>query len=189
MKVTDQELVQRLKAGDEDTLKAIYLQYRQPFISWLVSQNCPPDRAADLYQLTVLILYDNVAKGKLKVLRSSLRTYLFSIGKNKWKEQQRENAKTSQIFDEFFYDHIDPSEFENRKEYEALLDHLSVFLENLGNPCKCLLELFYYNKLSMKEISKKMGYKNVATAKNQKYKCLKRLQKIFQQELEKKSIK
>ena len=116
MKANDQDLIQKLKAGDEEVLKAIYLRHRSGFIKWLVSQGCPPNQAADLYQLSVLTLYDNVAKGKLTELRSTLGTYLFSIGKNKWKEQQRERAKTSQLFDEFFFDHIDADEFENRKE-------------------------------------------------------------------------
>ena len=187
MKASNQHLIQQLKAGETEVLKAIYLQHREEFIKWLVSQNCPPDQARELYQLTILIFHDNVARGKLTELRSSLKTYLFSIGKNKLKEMQREQARLNQLFDHFLYDHIDPGEIENRREYEALLELASDCLEKLGEPCKSLLELFYYQNLSMEEISKKLNYKNADSAKNQKYKCLKRLQRIFQKELEKMS--
>ena len=185
MNTSDQRLLQQLKTGEQEVLKAIYLQYRKDFIGWLTAQNCPTEEAVEIFQLTILTLYDNVINGKLKILNSSLRTYIFSIGKNKWKELQRAAVKRNRIFDEFFYDHITDADLEDREHYERLLDLIAESLKNLGQPCQSLLELYYYQGMSMKEISEKMGYKNPNTAKNQKYKCLNRLRKIIQAELEK----
>lgn len=42
----------------------------------------------------------------------------------------------------------------------------------LGQKCKELLELFYFKKLSMKDISKKLGFASEKVAKNQKYRCI-----------------
>ena len=42
----------------------------------------------------------------------------------------------------------------------------------LGQKCKELLELFYFKKLSMKEIAKKLGFASEKGAKNQKYRCI-----------------
>jgi DNA-directed RNA polymerase specialized sigma subunit len=50
---------------------------------------------------------------------------------------------------------------------------------NLGEPCKSLLEAFYVQKKNMTEIAGNFGYTNADNAKNQKYKCLMRLKKIF----------
>jgi DNA-directed RNA polymerase specialized sigma24 family protein len=50
---------------------------------------------------------------------------------------------------------------------------------NLGEPCKSLLEAFYMQKRSMQEIASNFGYTNAENAKNQKYKCLMRLKKLF----------
>jgi DNA-directed RNA polymerase specialized sigma24 family protein len=50
---------------------------------------------------------------------------------------------------------------------------------NLGEPCRSLLEAFYLQKKSMTEIAGNFGYTNADNAKNQKYKCLMRLKKIF----------
>jgi DNA-directed RNA polymerase specialized sigma24 family protein len=50
---------------------------------------------------------------------------------------------------------------------------------SLGEPCKSLLEAFYMQKRSMQEIASTFGYTNSENAKNQKYKCLMRLKKLF----------
>jgi DNA-directed RNA polymerase specialized sigma24 family protein len=52
-------------------------------------------------------------------------------------------------------------------------------LNSLGEPCKSLLESFYIEKKSMDEIASLFGYTNADNAKNQKYKCLMRLKKLF----------
>ena len=52
-------------------------------------------------------------------------------------------------------------------------------MNNLGEPCKSLLEAFYLQKRSMQEIASNFGYTNSENAKNQKYKCLMRLKKLF----------
>ena len=54
-------------------------------------------------------------------------------------------------------------------------------MNNLGEPCKSLLEAYYLGKKSMVEIAGDFGYTNADNAKNQKYKCLMRLKKIFTQ--------
>ena len=52
-------------------------------------------------------------------------------------------------------------------------------LNSLGEPCKSLLEAFYMEKKSMDQIALIFGYTNADNAKNQKYKCLMRLKKLF----------
>ena len=49
----------------------------------------------------------------------------------------------------------------------------------LGEPCRTLLEDFYIKASSMQDITEKFGYTNADNAKNQKYKCLMRLKKMF----------
>jgi hypothetical protein len=52
-------------------------------------------------------------------------------------------------------------------------------MNNLGEPCKSLLEAYYLQKRNMTEIAGSFGYTNADNAKNQKYKCLVRLKKLF----------
>ena len=50
---------------------------------------------------------------------------------------------------------------------------------SLGEPCRSLLEAYYLEKKNMQDIALSFGYTNAENAKNQKYKCLMRLKKIF----------
>jgi hypothetical protein len=49
----------------------------------------------------------------------------------------------------------------------------------LGEPCRGIIKDFYVDHLNMIEIADKYGYTNADNAKNQKYKCLQRLKKIY----------
>lgn len=56
-------------------------------------------------------------------------------------------------------------------------------LATLGQPCQQLIELFYYERKMMEEISIQLNDKNADTAKNQKCKCMARLRSLSEKEL------
>ena len=49
-------------------------------------------------------------------------------------------------------------------------------LERLGDPCKTLLVLYYWEELTTEEIAVKLGYANSDTVKSKKYQCKKALE-------------
>jgi RNA polymerase sigma factor (sigma-70 family) len=63
------------------------------------------------------------------------------------------------------------------EEEEAL--KLREALEKLGDPCKTILLLYYYDECSMQEIAQRMGFANADTVKSKKYQCKKALEKAF----------
>jgi DNA-directed RNA polymerase specialized sigma24 family protein len=71
---------------------------------------------------------------------------------------------------------------EEMEEHEKRQDEFTMMekaMSGLGEPCKSLLEAFYMQKRSMQDIATGFGYTNAENAKNQKYKCLMRLKKLF----------
>ena len=70
----------------------------------------------------------------------------------------------------------DLDRFEKKDAAFAIMDRS---LNSLGEPCKSLLEGYYLNKKGMQELASQFGYTNADNAKNQKYKCLMRLKKLF----------
>ena len=72
-----------------------------------------------------------------------------------------------------------PFEEDKTDEREEQFYAMNQALEQLGEPCRSILKDFYINGHSMEEITQKFGYTNADNAKNQKYKCLKRLKKSF----------
>ena len=173
-----QELIQEIRAGNDAALENLYIAERSPFLAWARKHfKCSDDDAKELYQIIVLIAYDNIIQGRLKEMNCSMKSYLYAIAKNKWKEWQRARNKIYHFDKPYFSDllHNDDAP----RYSEAVVSKMYKGLQRLGNPCRKLLEAYYYQKLSMTEIAKSMGYKNQSTTKNLKYKCLQRLKKML----------
>ena len=52
-------------------------------------------------------------------------------------------------------------------------------MDELGETCKRILLMFYYEDLSMKEMLQQLNYENEQIVRNKKYKCLKQLEKMI----------
>ena len=178
---SDLDWLAAIRENENEAIKQIYKLYREESIAWLNRTFRLEDNAAkDVFQMSVIILYDNVISGKLTSLSSELKTYLFSICKNKCLEIIRKNKKRDKLPDSLHMikDYVLAEESENQL-LEQKIDGLTKALNTIGDPCRQILQLFYYKKLDMGTITKLMKYKNTATTKNLKYKCIKRLQVYF----------
>ncbi len=186
--MTEQKIIDEIKNGDRNQLAIIYKTYRSEFIAWICSHfQCSRDEAQDIYQVSIMVLHQNIVNNKLLELKSSLKTYLFAIGRNKFLELRKSESKFNNTVDPAHIEIETIAKWEN-EEKELKLEMVTEGLQKLGDPCKTLLELFYYHKMSMDEISERLSYKNRATAKNLKYKCLKRLRNIFNEEMSKSEL-
>ena len=178
------EIIERIRKGSKEDLARVYKDYRLSFIEWICkSQNIPVDEATEIYQQTILVFYENVVNGKLMELKSNLRTYLFAIGKNKVSEYRRHKAKNSSF--EEYHGSVEGDDKDEIIEKEKMIGLSKKCLELLGDPCKRLLELYYYHKRNMQQIADEMGYKNDNSTKNQKYKCIEKLRVLFKTKVQK----
>ena len=181
----DKMIVEKMGLGDTKMLKNIYSKYHHEFISLIIRKfpKLKYDDAEDIFNDAMVSLYENITKGKLNRdnLTSTLKTYFFQIGINKTlafvKKSSRFNdiqvsiqKEQSELFDDNQEEEI---EFDNKlKLVEGCMD-------KMGNPCKTLLELYYFHKCRMVEIAERLGYNTADVAKNQKAKCMKRLRKML----------
>jgi len=70
-------------------------------------------------------------------------------------------------------------ELDIHDQRNAEFEMMEQAINHLGEPCKSLIEAYYLQKQNMQDIASRFGYTNADNAKNQKYKCLMRLKKIF----------
>lgn len=169
--------ISEIRNNENAALRQLYSLYKADCINWLTSKgNVQLEDAKEIFQTSVVILYDNVISGKLEQLNSNVKSYLIGICKNKAYELYRAQKKTN-ITDKFptIRSYVIEGVSE-KEELEERIDEMTIALNTLGDPCRLLLQLFYYKKKSMEEITGMMQYKNAATTKNLKYKCIKRLQ-------------
>lgn len=175
--MTNATILEGLKTSNNAVLKHVYLQYKEAFIEFAKKYGVNKNDALDIYQDSVLALRENVATGKLKQLNSSIKTYLFGIGKymifdylrahKKMVPTPSEEIKTSHLTDDF--------EVIFKEEMTKKEQLLKIAFEQLGEKCKMVLKLFYYQDYSIEEITEILNYNNKDVVKSQKSRCLKSL--------------
>lgn len=176
---TDLQFIEGLKHNNDAVLRALYKKYYNLVLKYVVNNSGNSESAADIYQETLIVLYENVQKTSFE-LNCQLQTYIFSIAKRLWLKQLRKNGNTFRFKDDEEDEVVDVTdEITDHFKKESDIDKMNASLEDLGEPCKTILKDFYVYKLNMDQISEKFGYTNSDNAKTQKYKCLQRLKRSF----------
>ncbi len=119
-----------------------------------------------------MIVYEKITSRKLTVLESSLKTYLFAVSKNLILKSLRRREVAQAALAE--REKLSPQEeAEERAEFRRETVHTIV--AGLPDPCKSILQLYYYQQLPLRTIADQLGYKSEDVAKVQKNRCMKSL--------------
>ena len=175
---SDEELVEAIRQENDRALSHLYKAHYPMVSHFVLSNSGTEDEAKDIYQEAVIIFYEKVRQEHFQ-LSCQIKTFLYSVCRRLWlKRLADRNRSASRIED---YEDFLPGEQEDfqAEENETKFRLMSESLKQLGEPCRTLIEDFYIQNLSMQAIAEKFGYTNPENAKNQKYKCLMRLKKLF----------
>ena len=151
------------------------------------------DDASDLTQDVMILYWRKDLAEKQRTIEDPSYTpqiianelgYLYGMGKNLW----RKELKRRKVNPQFPYD-LEIDMFENYTEEEdsykaILIKVLRTSLSKLGEDCRTLIKLFYYDQISMQDIAEKMGFGNSRVAISTKSRCWKRLKERAYDELE-----
>ena len=184
-KQSDITLFESLKKGSETAFKEVYEGNRQLFLNFARKYGLGDEDVLDIYQDAYIVLYENIQNGKLTELKSSVSTYLISIGKYKIMERLRKNSK--RIENDHLLHAVKDEDIE-LESFDIIEEELSPeqlllqrFFEALGEKCKAILTMFYYKKYSVKQIMVAGGYNSENVVKSQKSRCLKTLKEAIKQ--------
>jgi len=167
--MSDEEVIARIKKGDERALDFLYKKNYKMMINMIVKNNGSEEEAKDVYQEGLIVLWQKALSQDF-VLSSKISTYLYSICQNLWrKELERKNKHTSE-------DEITKSEIIDIDKKERI-EIVNQCINDLGETCKAILTYYYFDGMSMAEIAEKMNFANADTAKTKKYKCKQELDK------------
>ena len=174
---SDSELVEAIKVKDllEPAISQLYQDHADISRSFIMGKGGTEQDADDIFQETVVSFIDTVQKGKFRQ-ESGIRTFLISISKNLWYNEirRRQRAGNREKLFETDRDQEEAGVGEIIRDRE-LKQQLNEMLQGLGESCRKILELFYYENLSMKDIVTHMHYENEQVVRNKKYKCLQQL--------------
>ncbi len=176
----EESLIAELRKKNDSALRQLYHAHYPMVLHMVVANSGTEAEAKDIYQEAIIHFYERLQKADF-VLTCKIKTYLYAVCRKLWLQRLAARNKFVRI------DELEPvagieevvSDIETKEKSFNAMDQS---LGKLGEPCKTILEDFYLRNLTMDEITQKFGYTNADNAKNQKYKCLQRLKKIFQSE-------
>jgi RNA polymerase sigma-70 factor (ECF subfamily) len=172
----DDAQLEQLRNGDQNAWRALYEATRSPFRLYFIRYGTAPEVATDMFQEAMVILNRNIRTGKLQApLKSTLRTYIIGIGRVLL---LRKGTDTRQWEGEIPEIPILP-EIEDRQEQNAKAQLARQLLDQLGSPCRELLEMFYLKNYVMEAIARELDLPSPGAARRRKHDCLRKMRELI----------
>jgi len=173
----EKALLQGLARNDKKAVETIYRENYNMVQALIINNNGTADDAKDIFQEAMIVLYEKARSGTFE-LNCLIKTYVYSVCRRLWLKKLQQASRFSEIND---METVVPIEddIEDHAKRNSEFEMMEKAIGSLGEPCKGLLEAYYLQQKNMQEIAADFGYTNAENAKNQKYKCLMRLKKIF----------
>ena len=176
--ITDTELIKRLRQPDQDhhALRYLYRHFYGPCGHFITTNSGSQNDAQDIFQEVVVAFVYLVRENKFRG-DSSIKTFLYALNKNLWLNELKRRGrahKREEKYEMLADRNLERADvlIEQRETHQTLM----AVIEALGDKCRQILLLFYYENHSMKEIAQRTEYENEQVVRNKKYKCLKKLE-------------
>lgn len=145
----DVDLVKRIGAGDKRAMHVLYLRYNDAIYAFSVARSGNSDLASDCVHDTMLDVWRSAGKF---AGRSSVKTWLFSIARNKLVDALRKRGKHAYVEDvpEIEDTAPNPEAAAIAAAEHARLHHC---LEGLSGTQKAAVRLAFFEELSYPEVA------------------------------------
>ncbi len=172
--VSESVLLADLRAGSDQALVYVYKTHWNMILRLVQLNNGTAEDAKDVYQDAMIHLYGKLRQEQF-LLTCQLKTYLYAVCRYKWLKRLRGQTLLR-----------DTENLENLPELtdtpEVSLpydEQIHQAVTTMDEPCRSILVAFYYEKLSLSQIAKHMQYASDNVVKQQKFRCIERLKKLF----------
>jgi RNA polymerase sigma factor (sigma-70 family) len=169
--MTDKEIIEQLQQDKYGAAINGLYHILPPVKKYILANNGTAHDAQDIFQEALVVLYKKIQAGNF-MLTVSLKTYLLAIVKNCWLQELRLRKKIPVVDTDKDFSIEEPVE-------EPAFTLAEAAFNALGEKCKQLLIMFYFNKKNYKMIAADMSFGDEKTAKNQKYRCLQKAKENY----------
>ncbi len=173
---TDVQILKSIQEGDDAALAILYNKNLRMIMKFILTNNGTEEEAREYLQDALVIFWEKVRNDEFE-LKSKITTFIFAIVKNRWlRELSRRKKHTNLEKVE-----MNPDGSRNAEEEYQQNETISIVREcmsRLSPVCQKILTLYYYDQLSMAEISSRTGLANENVAKAKKYQCKKELERL-----------
>lgn len=179
----EKETIERIRSGDNEALRDLYSKFRNTTISYLKRSGASQIEAEDIFQEAIITVYENIILGRFE-LTSSLQTYIVVVARNRlYRHLRSKKVKTQELIADS--EELNQVNFEKEQERiskEDKQNHQMKLVQNalnqLGEPCRSILNLYYMKGLTTKEIAEEFGYTH-ASLKVKRFRCMQKLRELI----------
>lgn len=170
-----------LKAGNESAWKAFYADCYPKVKAMLLHKGCLLNQIDDFFQESMAIFYNRIVFGNPnnpdEVILSRC-AFVKRIALNHYLKYLRDKKSTVELSETINESMVDEYETDSNNISDAVYSNKLLFdkcWKRLEEKCKKILTLYYFKKLRDKETAKKLAFKNAATVKSTRSKCMRQL--------------
>ena len=175
----DARILDLIRKGDERALTELYSLTRKMVTSYIIRNSGTHDDADDMLQESLIVLWERVRTGRFEYT-AKLSTFIFSTARNIWMRRlAHQRREVTGALEPSGVPGDDEPTLE-RMAAEEESQGVQAAMEVIGEPCRTLLLLFYWEELSLDDIARRMGFANANTVKSKKYQCKKALRALLE---------
>jgi RNA polymerase sigma factor (sigma-70 family) len=175
----DQRILAGIFSNDLNAIiHQLYKQYSGMVIAYIITNQGSQQDGEDVFQEALIAFINLVKSGKFRG-EASLQTTFVSISRNIWLNEQRKRKSLDtrgKLFENARQQEADPASLLLQREVSEQFLNL---MARLGDSCKSLLTMVYYENLNNKEILERTHYESEQVIRNKKYKCMKELTELI----------
>lgn len=176
---TDQQLYQGMLDNDERVFEYLYRKFYPMIRRKIIQLGGQEEDTRDIFQEGLIATWQNARSGKFRLQdNTKLSTYLIQVCKWRWLDKTRKaSSRLEQTLETQPERGESPTVLTRWLQAEEQMQFQQIFRQ-LGERCREILQRFYFLHQSMQQIAEayNLGEK---TAKNEKYRCMQRLKKIY----------
>ena len=168
---TTDEIISGIAERRNNVIKYVFKTCYDSVRKLILMNRGTDEDARDIFQEALFIIYQKIVLQKFQI-QCHFSTYIYSVCKFLWIRELSKQKKYEDLTDEI--PDLNNSGSLNQKNELTEQKLFTRHFNELCDDCKQVLNM-HFRKVSMEEICKVMGYKNIQIAKSKKYKCKKNL--------------
>lgn len=178
---TDRDLYDALHQRNERAYQFLYAESFPPFRYWVLTNSGSEMDAEDAFQKGMLNFLLNVETGKYQFQAGTrVTTVVFEYCKCVWFTELKSARLRTRATMPDTIETMDTADVLKDLERMEVVNAVRQSLHRLKDECRKLIEWFYVDELSLREIAERLGMKE-SSVKSKRYDCAEKMKAFYQQ--------
>ncbi|WP_448520535.1 RNA polymerase sigma factor [Rhodoflexus sp.] len=180
--MTDDEIITALqKGGNDHTVAKAYSilmgkEYRNMIRKFLLQNNGSEADVDVIHCDTITDLYDNIQRGRYKKT-ASVKTYIYTIARNKWHKELKQRGKTVLIVDTEVPDEEPDRPADAEIQMQLMVQRLMAEFSQAHKDCAVLLQNIFFDRIGDSEIAARENIE-CTTVRTRRLRCLNKARRM-----------